>query len=224
MNKTMFAGAALVGLLATPLSFADNSATDYYDGTAMIGAAALRAEGSVCDDQGFCRVLHTELKNSGTPKDLIIGLSFETALMTETVVRSKGGSKSSATADAKIEMYVKVDGVMAAPGTVTFDRRKQELWASLGGVLECSDVNLDGVITFDECTLTEEEIGLILDTTQASTFNFLAFDIGSGSHAIEAYARLSRDGEVVNDASWNASASLGKGTLSAWETHGAMTN
>ena len=46
---------------------------------------------------------------------------------------------------------------------------------------------------------------------------------GSGSHSIEAYARLKRSGDVVGDGFWNASASLGKGTLSAWETHGAVT-
>ena len=213
----------IVGLLASPaLTLADNSASAYTgDGTAVIGAAS--AVAGVTDAGGYTKVLSTTLKNSGTPKDLVIGLSFETSLFTETVVQSKRGNKSQAVADAEIEMYVTVDGNLAAPGNVTFDKRRQEFWASLGGVLNCTDVNGDGIISFDECELTDEEIGLILDTKAAHTFNFLAYDIGSGSHTIEAYARLSHDGEVVTGSGKaNANASLGKGTLSVWEVHNAV--
>lgn len=222
MNKTSLAAAVLAGLLTSPCTLADSSASEFYDGTAVIGAAAARA--GLADPDGFVQVLSTELKNSGTPKDLIVGLSFETSLFTETMVRSKGGSKSTAEADAMIEMYVTVDGVIAAPGKVTFDRRRQELWASLGGVLTCDDANADNVINYDECELTDEEIGLILETTQAHSFNFLAYNIGSGSHTIEAYARLSENGSVVGDGASSANASLGKGTLSVWEVHNSVTN
>ncbi len=215
----------IVGLLASPaLALADNSASAYTtDGTAVIGAASALA--GVAGYDGYTKVLTTTLKNSGTPKDLVIGLSFETSLFTMTLVQSRGGRKSHAVADAEIEMYVTVDGAPAAPGEITFDKRRQELWASLGGVLDCYDGNGDGIISFDECTLTDEEIGLILDTKAAHTFNFLAYDIGSGSHTIVAYARLSRNGEVVEGSgAADASASLGKGTLSVWEVHGAVTH
>ncbi len=228
MKSLKAASIALIaaGLLSVPNVYAENSASAFTEnGTAVIGAMANAA--GVASDTGFVKVLSTELKNSGTPKDLVIGLSFETSLMTATVVGSKGGNKSSATADAKIEMEVYVDGQLAAPGTVIFDRREQTLWAKLGGVMDCTDANGDEIISFDECNLTEEEIGLILDTTAAHTFNFLAYNIGSGSHTIEAYARLSKDGQVVVDdpdsgsGAWDASASLGKGTLSVWEVHGS---
>jgi hypothetical protein len=233
----LLATGILTGLLAFPAaSMAENTASAFTkDGTAVIGAAALRA--ATADQRGFTKVLETTLKNSGEPKDLIIGLSFETSLFTETVVRSKGGSKSTSTADATIEMYVTVDGVMAAPEEVIFDRRTQTLWAELGGVLDCNDLNGDGIVSFDECTLSDEEIGLILDTTAAHSFNFLAYDIGSGSHTIQAYARVSKGGNVVGECdpdvyaagecdpgSWDASASLGKGTLAVWEVHGAMVS
>ncbi len=228
-SKHMGSGVAgtlvAVGLLVSPaLTFADNTASAYTDdGSAVIGA--LSAQAGVADADGWAKVLSTELKNSGTPKDVIVGLSFETSLFTMTMVKSKGGSKSTATADAEIEMYVTVDGVMAAPGTVMYDKRTQTLWASLGGVLDCTDANEDGIITFDECNLTEEEIGLILDTKSAHTFNFLAYNIGSGSHTIEAYARLKYNGEVVEGSgAAEASASLGKGTLSVWEVHGSVSN
>jgi hypothetical protein len=210
-------------MFANP-SFADNSASAFRgDGNAVIGIAA--ADAGLMDENGYAMVLNTELKNSGTPKDLVIGLSFETSLFTKTVVRSKNGKESKATADAKIEMYVTVDGVMAEPGTVVFDRRTQELWASLGGILDCWDQNGDGIVGFDECNITEEEIGLILDTTAAHTFNFLAYDIGSGSHVIQAFAKLSHNGDAVTeDSNSSASASLGKGTLSVWEVHGSVNN
>lgn len=212
---------ALAGLASTPvLVQADNSASAYTgDGTAVVGAAAIQA--GVANTSGWVKVLETKLQNSGTPKDLIVGLSFETSLFTETMVQSKGGNKSTSVADAEIEMYVTVDGKMALPGEVTFDKRRQELWASLGGVLDCVDTNGDDVINYSECTLTDEEIGLILDTKAAHSFNFLAYNIGSGSHTIEAYARLSKDGSVVGSGASNANASLGKGTLSVWEVHGA---
>ena len=215
----------IAGVLAWPATtLADNSASAYTgDGTAVIGAAAQLA--GVNDVDGYTKVLSSTLGNSGTPKDLVIALSFETSLFTKTVVQSKGGAKSSAVADAEIEMYVMVDGVPAAPGTVTFDKRRQELWASLGGVLNCIDANGDEIISFDECTLTDEEIGLILDTKAAHTFNFLAYNIGSGSHTIEAYARLSQNGQVVQGSgSAGANASLGKGTLSVWEVHDGVNN
>lgn len=218
---SLTAAAVLSGLVAGPAYvYADNMASAYTeDGTAVIGAAATDA--GLADASGFAKVLHTTLQNSGSPKDLIIGLSFETSLFTKTVVQSQGGNKRTSIANAEIEMYVTVDGVPAAPGTVTFDKRYQELWAKLGGVLDCADLNGDGIVSFDECTLTDEEIGLILDTKAAHSFNFLAYDIGSGSHTIEAYARLSKNGSVAGAGSTDASASLGKGTLSVWEMHGA---
>lgn len=222
--KTLGQALALAGLVtASAYVNADNSAFAYtMDGAAVIGAAAAGA--GLIDGDGFTKVLSTELKNSGTPKDLVIGLSFETSLMTETMAQSKGGNKSTSTATAEIEMYVLVDGQMATPGIVTFDRRYQELWAKLGGVLYCADANGDGIVSFDECDLTEEEIGLILDTKAAHTFNFLANNIGSGNHTIEAYARLSKDGTVVGMGATDASASLGKGTLIAWEQQASGAN
>lgn len=222
--KTLISTIAMVGLTsASAFVNADNSASAYTgDGTAVIGRAAAAA--GLTDSDGFTKVLDTTLSNSGTPKDLVIGLSFETSLFTETVVKSKGGSKSTSTADAAIDMYVLVDGQAATPGTVTFDKRHQELWASLGGVLNCADANEDGIVSFDECDVTDEEIGLILDTKSAHTFNFLANNIGSGSHTIEAYARLSKDGSVEGTGDSDASASLGKGTLSVWEVQDSVTH
>jgi hypothetical protein len=221
----------LAGLMtASAYVNADNSASAYTGMTAVIGANAVSA--GLADDDGWTKVLSTELKNSGTPTDLVIGLSFETMLYTETVVKSKGGDKSSSTASAEINMKVFVDGVLAVPGDVTFDKREQTLWAKLSGVSECIDGSVDGIadniINYDECELTDEEIGLILDTKSAHTFNFLANNIGSGGHTIEAYAQLVADGVVVAEGTASGthdeSAVLGKGTLSVWEVHDSVTH
>ena len=220
--KALCTAFALAGIMTSSLVNADNAASTYID-PAMVGSGAVAA--GVADADGWTKVLSTELKNSGTPKDLVIGLSFETMLMTDTSVKSKGGDKSTSRANAEINMKVYVDGKLALPGEVTFDKREQTLWAKLGGILECDDTNWDGIVSFDECTLTEEEIGLILDTKAAHSFNFIANNIGSGGHVIEAYAQLVADGEVVEGSgAHNQSAALGKGTLVVFEVQDSVTN
>ncbi len=92
---------------------------------------------------------------------------------------------------------VEVDDSDAAiePDCVTLAKRSQTLNSVLGGVIEsCEDTCTfsdngtptdssddfcdgtgDGIITLAfECTVTEEEIELILDTTSANHFNFVA--------------------------------------------------
>ena len=228
--KALSTALALAGFMtASAYVNADNSASAYVE-PAVIGSDAVAA--GVADVDGWTKVLSTDLKNSGTPKDLVIGLSFETMLYTDTSVKSKGGTKSSSTASAEINMMVYVDGVLALPGEVTFDKREQTLWAKLSGISECTDGSVDGIydniINYDECTLTDEEIGLILDTKSAHTFNFLANNIGSGGHTIEAFAQLVADGEVVAEGTASGthseSALLGKGTLSVWEVKDSVTH
>jgi hypothetical protein len=221
--KSVSAALALAGLMtASAYVNADNSASAYVE-PAVIGSDAAAA--GVADVDGWTKVLSTELKNSGTPKDLVVGLSFETMLYTETTVKSKGGDKSTSRSNAEINMKVYVDGELAIPGEVTFDKREQTLWAKLGGIMECADLNLDGIVSFDECTYDEEEIGLILDTKAAHSFNFIANNIGSGSHMIEAYAQLVADGEVVEGSgTHNESAALGKGTMVVFELQDSATN
>lgn len=157
-------------------------------------------------------------------KDLYMGVSLVTSLFTQTLVKSKGGQKDESTAEVKVEVLVVVDPDpalapesqrVAAPGPVVFDRRMQHLMAKFGGVLDCADQNGDGVITFDECILTDEELNLILDTEAAHHFNFVLDDIGVGEHIVQVYARLSRS--PSNDPKASASAFVGKGSLTIEE-------
>ena len=88
--------------------------------------------------------------------------------------------------------------------------------AKFGGVLSCSDLNGDGAVTFDECTLTDEELELILDTMAAHSFNFVLDDLGAGTHDVVVEAM------VDTNASWqlgtaSATAAIGKGSLTVEE-------
>jgi len=136
-------------------------------------------------DVPYTTILTAALKTS-QQKDLFIDVSLECGLYTRTLVKSKGGTQDTTMADAGISVMVLIDGVVVAePGEVVFEKRMQELSAKLGGILSCTDVNGDGMITLDECTITEEEIQLVLDTMSANSFNFILPDVGVGVHTLE---------------------------------------
>ncbi len=160
-------------------------------------------------------------------KDLLIGVSLETGLYTQTRVKGKNGDSDSASAMAGIDVTVYVDGVPAEPGTVTFNERSQQLSAVLGGVIEsctfATDNDGDGVtddeitITIeDDCIVTDEEIELVQRTMSAHHFNFVAADLGSGDHVVTVKAKIATDASSGNGSA-NATALVGKGSLTVEE-------
>ena len=156
--------------------------------------------------------------NIKTPnqKDLFIDVSMECGLYTKTLVKS-AGSKDTAKAEAGVYVQVLVDGTPAYPGEVVFCRRTQELTALFGGIMEsCTDLNGDGVITYDECTWTPEELELILDTMNANSFNFILDDLTSGVHTVEVQARISSVAEAGAGVAV-AKATIGKGSMTVEE-------
>jgi hypothetical protein len=169
------------------------------------------------DADGWTTVLSGQI-HTATPKDLLIGVSLETSLLTDTVVKSSGGARDVSTAEAGIEIKVLVDGKEAAPGVVVFDKRKQQLSAALGGYYtNCTDTNLDGITdVLTECELAPEEIGLLLDTTAAHHFNFIQADLGQGTHSVVVKSKISNNTVFANGTA-TASALLGKGSLSVEE-------
>lgn len=168
-------------------------------------------------DTPWSTVLSSVIKTS-QQKDLIIGVSLETGLYTRTLVKGKNGSTDVSEAQAGIEVRVLVDGVeLAEPGVVQFEKRRQELTAVLGGVLsECTDSNLDGTITDDECSFTDEEIQLVLETMAAHHFNFVLDNVGTGEHVIQVQARITL-GESAQAGSAEAKATIGKGSVTVEE-------
>ena len=170
-------------------------------------------------------VLRTTIKTPNK-KDLLIGVSLETALFTQTQVKGKGGSTDSASASATLEVRVLLDGKPfdrsdlsgAFPPKVVFDRRAQTLSATLGGVIQsCVDLNGDGIIDVaTECTVTDEMIELILDTMAAHHFNFVAANLPPGTHTLEVQVGIGVD-TSAGAGSASATAGVGRGSLTVEE-------
>jgi hypothetical protein len=108
-------------------------------------------------------------------------------------VKSKGGTKDTSTATATIEVRVLIDGTTpAAPGTVVYAERMQQLDATLEGIIgSCITQDpVTGAITVDYDCATPEEIELIQQTMSANSFNFVA-DVDAGTHTVQVQARIS---------------------------------
>jgi len=101
-------------------------------------------------------ILSTTIKTPNK-KDLLIGVSLDTGLYTNTLVRDKftgAADTTSATSNAVagVSIEVLLDGKPVAPSPVIFDQRDQKLSAKLAGILNnCTDLDGDGLITLAEC-------------------------------------------------------------------------
>lgn len=169
----------------------------------------------------FTTILVNTIKTPNQ-KDLVIDVSLQCGLYTQTLVKSKGGIKDTSTAVGTITVQVLVDGEPAYPGEVVFSRRSQQLSATLQGIINdiiCTvqydaDGNVTGVTcVIDETTLEEEEIELILDTMDAHAFNFIIDDLASGVHTIEVQAKIEEDSSAQGGSA-SAIATIGKGSMS----------
>jgi len=146
-------------------------------------------------------------------KELLIGVSAEIGLVTDTSVKGKNGGAARAIADG--EAYVTVfavshDGggsVKAAPGKIMLSKRVQELDATLGGVIQSCQVTCgvdaiteaivcDDIVIAEDCVVTDEEIGLLQKTTAAHHFNFLLPNMNQGVYDIKAVFTTGASAEV----------------------------
>ena len=178
-------------------------------------------------------------------KELLVGVSAEIGLVTYGSVKGKNGGSAKAIADA--EAYVTVfavpkaggDRLTAAPGQIILSKRVQELSATLGGVIqECTDgdTNFDGTADTDpdgtldiatECVVTDEEIGLLQDTTAAHHFNFVLPNMNQGEYDIKAVFTTGARAEVdICDSAADYCGDLydAQGTVSASATAKAVVN
>ena len=126
-------------------------------------------------------------------KELLVGVSANVGIVTDTSIKGKEGGAARAIAGAGagvIVFAVPVEGshgsdAVAQPGFVVLNARVQELSATLGGVLdECSVVDDLGNV---ECTFTDEEIGLALATMSANHFNFVLPNMDQGEYNLVAF-------------------------------------
>ena len=146
-------------------------------------------------------------------KELLVGVSAEIGLVTDTSIKGKDGGAARAIADG--EAYVTVfavprDGgnsVEAAPGRIILSKRVQELYATLGGVIQSCQVTCaqdetteaivcDDIVIAEDCEVTDEEIGLLQSTTAAHHFNFVLPNMNQGVYDIKAVFTTGARAEV----------------------------
>lgn len=130
-------------------------------------------------------------------KELLVSVSAEVGLTTDTGIKGKLGGSARALAGAAAHALVVACPVgqanpqcyTAKPGSVTMASRIQELSATLGGVLEsCTDGDLDGTISIaDDCVVSDEEIGLILQTLAAHHFEFVLPNMNQGEYHVKVF-------------------------------------
>lgn len=184
--------------------------------------AVIETNGASADS---ATILSSTLKVPGSKKDLLIGVSLESGVITQTKVKGKNGETDLATAEGSVTVTVYIDGVEVAPGPVTFNHRKQELEATFGGVIEsCTDGDGDGtIIVADDCVVTDEMIRLLLETTSANHFNFIAPNVGQGEHTIEVEVDVTAAASGDSGAN-NAEAVVNVGSLSVEVVRSANTD
>ena len=162
----------------------------------------------------------TLLSNSiktANQKDLFINTSFEVGLFTQTKIDSKNMTPDTSVGQAQVDVRVLVDGQEVQPGVVVFGRRSQTLSATLEGAIgNClvTKTNADGTLstTVDLTCVTPESIELILDSTDAASFSFVAVDVPQGVHTVTVQARIDTIGSAQNG-SYSALGFIGKGTM-----------
>jgi len=154
---------AVVGmLLAVPPAHAQNVASQ----KAYFGSG----ETEILNPSGGV-VLSGYMKTSSVG-DLLIGYSMECALWTSTsTTTTKGGTKTTSTARAAVNVTVYVDGAQAEPGQVVYCDRQQTVSLQFSSLT----VEVTDAITLD----------LFLKTKNANHFNFYRSNVGSGVHYVE---------------------------------------
>ena len=173
-------------------------------------------------DTGWVDVLETTIKTS-SQKDLVFDVALQCGIVTDTTVKSSGGTQSSATARANIAVRVLVDGVPAEPdNSIDADKETAE------GVVYCDRIqtlaakfaglNCTADLTTGEVNCTDpEELRLLLRTLSANAFNFAKDDVGVGVHQIvvqaRAQANVNFDDDVSGAALAGAEAFAGAGSL-----------
>jgi len=175
-------------------------------------------------------------------KELLVGLSAQVSLWTSTTVKGKRGSYSRALASAAGGVDLDACNQASAtcyrgePGHVVLSSRSQELEATLGGVIETCELELDvdldtgtasGSFDLSDCTVANEEIGLALSTMAAHHFNFVFPNLPQGDYEVVAklstsaaaesewdcgdiYSPCSMEGEEDPSATGEAYAFIGK--------------
>lgn len=152
--------------------------------------------------------------------DLLVGVSLQSSVLTETKTKGRNGETNLAVAEGKVDVCLEVDGgahTDFAPDCVTFEMRRQTLETKLSGVLTCPTA--DTVDVDDFCTITDdEEVNLLLETMSANHFNFVVRDLGPGDHLVRARITGSTSTScTTDDESCRAEVAVGPGSITVEE-------
>ncbi len=163
--------------------------------TAQIAELAAISESQVVSDEDpdwtsdldltLATNILTQTIKTANDKDLFIDVSLLSGLYTKTNVKSKGGNKDTSAAAAAVLLKVEVDGTPAFPGWIVYNGRVQVLSATLQGIIDTVDLGT-GIPNIGD----PEEIGLIIGTLSANSFNFIVADLSSGMHDVDVSALL----------------------------------
>jgi hypothetical protein len=176
--------------------------------------------------EDWTTILTNDIKTANG-SELFVDVSMECGLYTDTLVKSKNGNKDTSTTAAVVLAKVLVDGQEAHPGEIVLCGRVQQLTATFQGLLTDEEGNScllteavtdeNGTITgysttIDEECVRPEELGLLLNTMNANSFNFIASDLESGVHTIEVQAMINSFAEA-GEGTAEAFATVGKGSV-----------
>jgi len=168
-----------IGLVPASASLPSAKATAQIAELEVFSASATTGTDVDWDSSAVTTILEQQIKTANN-KDLFIDVSLLSGLYTETNVKSKGGQKDTSGAGAAVIVAVFVDDVMVFPGyPIVFEGRVQVLSATL-----------QGIINEEHEIIAPEEIGLIIGTLSANSFNFIAPDLLAGTHTVEVKATV----------------------------------
>lgn len=142
--------------------------------------------------------------------DLLVGVSLQSSVLTETKTKGRSGETNLSVAEGKVDVCIEIDGgahTDFAPDCVTFEMRRQTLETKLSGVLTCPGD--------DFCEVTDdEEVNLLLETMSANHFNFVVRDLSSGNHTVTATITGSTDTSCATaDETCRAEVAVGPGSI-----------
>ena len=202
-------GIAFIAVLTVCLAFPNAFAANAKYSAQVSGDLATAWWGAELSGVDTSTIFLQNIKTA-SQKDLLVTVSLECGLATNTSVVSKKLDRAMASAMASIEVEVLVDGKQALPGKVTFAKRTQELIAEFAGdIYDCFYTDeVTGALmmnTSDSC-IQEEGVQLILDTMAAHSFQFVVADLAAGEHVVEVKAYIEYnnkvDGTLVDPANY----------------------
>jgi len=124
-------------------------------GPATTAAATFKSSATVipANDGKWHTVLTTTIKNPTADDDLFIDVSQVTKITTTDTTSSATPGVMS-TGDAKLQMRVLVDGIVAEPGPIVFDEQLTALTSSLQSFLSlsCTETTVSNTILVTTCT------------------------------------------------------------------------